>query len=219
VTPYYEIDGVTLYHGDCLEVTEWLAADVLVTDPPYGVGWEQHGGHSAASRRVGQRNHGIRNDSDTLCRDAALSQWGSKSGAAFGSLMRPPPSGTKQVLVWAKPPGAGLLGANLGFRRDVEGVYLFGDWPTRQPPTLSSVLTSRVTGTAGYSTGHPHAKPLDILSTLILAAPPGIVADPFAGSGSTLLAARNLGRAAIGVEIEERYCEIAAQRLAQGVLL
>lgn len=211
--PYYETDGITLYHGDCLEVTEWLAADVMVTDPPYGIGWATQG------NGVSRAHPGIANDHSTEARDNALKAWGTRPAVVFGALLLPPPRGTRHVLVWQKPPDAGLLGANLGYRRDIESVYLIGDWPMVRPASRSSVLRSSATTINGYGNQHPHAKPLDLLCRLIEAAPPGIIADPFAGSGSTLLAARLSGRPAIGVEIEERYCELIASRLAQGLLL
>lgn len=221
--PYFEADGVVLYHGDCREVTEWLAADVLVTDPPYGRAWRRSG---MPSRRGVPREgggQGITGDEDTTVRDAVLRLWGEgRTGVVFGDLMLGPPVGTKQVLVYRKPPDAGVYGAMGGFRRDVEAVYLLGPWPHRLGGR-SSVLTTASPiqgGTAGCAgrNGHPHCKPLDVMAELIGVCPAGVVADPFAGSGSTLVAARLLGRKAVGVEVEERYCEQAARRLSQTVL-
>lgn len=217
--PYWADGQIALYLGDCREVTEWLLADVLVTDPPYGRGWRQ----GAEPSKGGERNDGIAGDDDTATRDEALRAWGgSRLAVVFGDLMLPPPPGNKLTMVYRKPANAGTRGAMGGWRRDAEAIYLLGPWPSGIGGRSSVILTgarsqSGANGTPGRY-GHPHAKPVDVMETLITACPPGVIADPFAGSGSTLIAARNLGRQAIGIEIEERYAERAARRLDQGVL-
>lgn len=217
--PYYANDLVTLYLGDCREVTEWLAADVLVTDPPYG---RRYTPRREPRRGIIHTTDRIVGDDDTATRDAALAAWGKRLGIVFGDLMLPPAPETKKVLVYKKPPDSGAHGSIGGFRHNLEAVYLTGPWLAGFGGRSSLLETgARIQGNAIGITGrygHPHAKPVDVMETLIAACPPGVVADPFAGSGSTLVAARNLGRRAIGVEIEECYCEAAARRLQQTVL-
>ena len=246
--PYYSDDHVTIYHGDCLELADvWVHADVMVTDPPYGIGWTTHGvSRTSYKDRLAKDFNGqhretdsIANDQTTETRDAALEAWGNdKPALVFGALRLPPPPGTKHVAVYVKPLDAGSLTGLATLRRDVEAIYVLGRWerpvtegPSRaslpqhqRPPSIwrSSVFrtTWRLAGTSAglaATSGHPHAKPTDVLRDLIELAP-GVVADPFMGSGSTLRAAKDLGRRAIGIELEERYCEIAAQRCAQEVL-
>lgn len=218
--PYYEDDAVTLYHGDCREVTAWLAADVLVTDPPYGRDWRQG---ELKGHYSGNLNQGIANDKSTGIRDAALAMWGTdRPVIAFGDLMLAPPTGTKLVCIYRKPADAGLRGAMGGVRRDAEAIYLLHQWKSGIGGRSSVFATRAATvggssGVAARSGGHPHTKPGDVMSDLIVLTS-GVVADPFAGSGSTLVAAKALGRKAIGVELEERYCELIAKRLDQGVL-
>jgi hypothetical protein len=214
--PYYQDDHVTIWHGDCLELAElWTCADVLVTDPPYSIGWRR-----GSNPERGDKGHlGIANDADTSCRDAALALAPSVPAVVFGSFYAPQPEGVRQVLVWHKPDDSGVVGSTTGHRRDAEPVYLVGPWPI-EPVRWSSVLRSaqRSLSAVATATGHPHTKPTDLVRKLIERCPPGTVADPFMGSGTTLRAAKDLGRKAIGIELEERYCEIAAKRCAQEVL-
>jgi site-specific DNA-methyltransferase (adenine-specific) len=218
-TPYWQGDGITLYLGDCRELAEWLAADVLVTDPPYGIGWSQ-GDYAITTRPRSNRqtpHPGIVNDIDTSARDAALAAWGDRPGLMFGAIDRPFPAGTRRVLVWRKPADSGLMGS-IRWRKDWEPIFMIGRWP-QIPATESSVLTAAAGSHRQYAQGvHPHAKPVDLMERLLAGCPPGVVADPFAGSGSTLIAARNAGRAAIGIEIDERYCQTIAARLSQSAL-
>lgn len=238
--PYYEDPWVTLWLGDCLEIDAWLAADALVTDPPYGIAWERHkisradlaeaknGRYVKLTRNNSLNDLGIANDRTVVARDLALRMWGSKPAYVFGSLLLAPPDGTRQVAIYGKPLNAGNLTCIGGVRRDVEAIYLLG----RHKATgggRTAIFKTRATRVSGGKPsdrgaglvqryGHPHAKPTDVLEDLILLCPPGVIADPFAGSGSTGVAAKALGRKAILVELEERYCEIAARRLAQDVL-
>ena len=221
--PYFADGQVTLYHGDCREVAEWLAADVLVTDPPYGIAWTR-GKATRAGRAIAnaQRHEGIANDQDTSVRDAALALWGEGPSIVFGSFYAPQPPAVRHVGVWEKPLDSGIWGEPVGMRRDIEALWFAGRWPKRKNER-GSVFRSGIRNVGNPSSpagryGHPHAKPVDLIEELLALSPPGVIADPFAGSGSILVAARNLGRKAIGVEVDEQYCEQAALRLSQMTL-
>lgn len=216
--PYYSDDHVTIYCGDCREIEAWLTADVLVTDPPYGRSWKQ--GDTATARGWrSDRHEGIANDGSTDARDDALALWGDRPALVFGDLTLPPPTGTKLTLVFDKGAAAGFTGAVGGYRRNVEGIYLLGPHGSGLGGRSAVIVSTTSTGgNTARLTGHPHTKPLDVMAALLRACPAGVIADPFMGSGSTLRAAKDLGRRAIGIELDERYCEIAAKRMGQEVM-
>jgi len=200
MTPYYQDDLVTIYHGDC---REWMpAADVLVTDPPYGMGYES-----------GWAPRAIANDGDTMVRDAILERW-TGPALVFGRWSSPRPTGTRHVLIWDKGDWPGMGDLALPWGPSTEEVYVIGAGFIGR--RTGSILRDphRPSGD-----DHPNAKPIALMTRLIERCQPSwTILDPFMGSGSTLVAAKSLGRKAIGIEIEERYCEIAATRCSQEVL-
>jgi site-specific DNA-methyltransferase (adenine-specific) len=212
--PYFQNDLVTLYHGDCLEVTEWLEADVLVTDPPYGVAWTGTGNYIDGVRTPKWTN-GIAGDKNAQARDKALNLWGAKPAIVFGSWRVDKPLNTQHRLIWHKK-GQAPGPANAPFMSQDEEIYILGKgFVSTSPPMRSVIATTENRSSEVSKAGHPTPKPIGLMETLMQRCPDGVIADPFAGSGSTLLAARNLGRSAIGVELEEKYCELIAKRLSQ----
>ena len=213
--PYYQDELVTLYHGDCLEVTDWLEADVLVTDPPYGsesispAGYGRHGGNG---RKNGEAFK-IANDKTTEVRDAALSLWGDRPRLAFATpRMAEPPGDWNDRLVWDKRE-PGLNGGPWRYTHEL--IFVGGEGWKRQSASSFSILSFPSGNGSWEKAQHVHNKPLQLMQSLILSAPDGVIAEPFAGSGSTVLAARNLGRKVIAVELEERHCETVVKRLSQ----
>ena len=212
--PYYQDDQVTLYHGDCLEVAEWLDADVLVTDPPYGIAWApKKGGYRGAGSQTLAAT--IANDESTDVRDAVIAAWGTKPRMIFGSWRATRPNPVDHRLIWHKQ-GQAPGPANAAFMIQDEEIYVTGTGFKKSSPPMRSVITTyEARSVVVAQIGHPTPKPVSLMELLIMRCPDGVIADPFSGSGATLLAARNQNRKAIGVELEERYCELIAKRLDQ----
>ena len=211
IAPYYDCDGITIYHGDCREVVPALGAfDLLLTDPPFGIGLKEHGrnGH----------NWSIVGDHDQSVGIEMLSRFESSPAIVFASPKKPWPGQWRQFLVWDKGPAVGGGG-------DRATCWKF-DWELIQIRKIPSLNGKRDSSVLRYWIGqsdyalHPNQKPTDLLRYLVWKATidGDLVVDPFMGSGSTCLAAKLEGRRAIGIEVEEKYCEIAANRLQQEVL-
>ncbi len=228
MTPYYQDDFVTLYHGDARDVLPELAAascDLLLTDPPYGMAFGGFRGVQANVSADGARQ-GIRLVRQALAvarpimrQDAhflVFCHW--ESWPDFYDA-RSPYFPIKSALVWHKDRG-GMGDTEMEYARDYE-VILFGASGRRAiTGKRAGAVISGYPPVQSQKKLHPTEKPTDLLGYLIAKHTPanGVVLDPFVGSGSTLVAAKSLGRRAIGIEIEEHYCEAAATRLSQSVL-
>lgn len=224
--PYYEKDGITIYHGDFFELgDQWNKpiADVVITDPPYMFGAASVSGtaNSKVSRFGDLLNQSfffreiIQKSKRLISNNGCL--WMFSSWRSLPVMMKAAVEsnhGIESVLVWDKcwiGPGGPI-----GLRPSYE-ICVFipiGEFalPNRGLPDIW-----RHKWSSKKPHGHPSEKPLSLMTKLVEETP-GVVLDPFMGSGTTLHAAMECGRKAIGFEIEEKYCETAAKRLEQGVL-
>jgi len=232
VNPYYEDDWVTIYHGDCREIADPLAADVLLSDPPYGMGAypsDKNPGGAYLARLISRTSTAaIFGYPETLvswCVDGAMrpDEWivwwpTNHKGRGHGQTV---PRESEHIAIFGPTPGADMMmrprasdayGRRLAVQRGLDPEWArMGDvWRDSSPGTSAN----------RHQRQHPNEKPVEVMRRLVqLCAGAGaVILDPFAGSGTTLRAAKDLGRRAIGIEIEERYCEIAAKRCAQEVL-
>ena len=205
MTPYFQDDAVTIYHGDCREIVPTLGRfDLLLTDPPYGIGY-------AGSMKLGQVRFGWKQYEggwdeerpDEATMRLVLEQ--ADKHVVWGGNFFPFLPVSAGWLVWNKVQRNFSMG---------EGEFAWTDF-------LNSVRMFDMARVAALLDGkeHPTQKPLKLMTWCIgLAGDVQTILDPFAGSGTTGRAAKDLGRKAVLIEREERYCEVAASRMAQGVL-
>ena len=250
--PYYEADGITIYHGDCLDLLPGLTAEICVTSPPYNLGgrpwahlgnWKPGDGAGGRSkwRNGSDAGNGMQygEHDDTMpwpeyvaWQRAVLSAvWAAipEAGAIFYNH-KPRVIGAKlwmptellpadvilrQVVVWARP--GGLNFNPTAFVPTHEWIMLLAKSDFRLKSKAVSGMGD-VWRMAPDENAHPAPFPLDLPTRCLDATDAPSVLDPFMGSGTTLRAAKNMGRRAIGIEKDEHYCEMAARRLDQQVL-
>jgi site-specific DNA-methyltransferase (adenine-specific) len=208
VKPYYEQDGITIYHGCAREVLRTIPdVDLVVMDPPYGMEFQSN--HRQVKHRA------IVGD-ESLPLDLINLAIGKASRAAYvfcrwdnlADMPKP-----RSVIAWVKNNWSmGDLAHEHG--RQWEACCFYPRAGHQFIKRIPDVIYADRTG----NNFHPTEKPEALMQKIIAANVGDVVLDACMGSGTTLVAAKVCGRRAIGVEVDERYCEIAAKRLAQGVL-
>jgi site-specific DNA-methyltransferase (adenine-specific)/modification methylase len=212
-TPYYQDDAVTIYHGDWREVIPWVGKiDAVITDPPYGIGHKKgnSGRRGAYGSAVVRRNaEAIEGDKEAFDPSPWLDfpsviLWGSNHFAQ------------------SLPHGRWLAWNKLGDKEpwdsfsDVEFAWQNGRGKDR---IFSHLWKGLCQAGQGEKRFHPTQKPVALMRWCLSLVPDAeAILDPFAGSCTTGVAAKLEGRKATLIELEERYCEIGANRLSQGVL-
>jgi site-specific DNA-methyltransferase (adenine-specific) len=198
--PYYEDNkaGITIYHGKCEDILPMLkpaSIDLLLTDPPYGIG---------IAANPFRQKHAVDDWDDKPVDIALLHQYIARARHAIvwgGNYFDLPPH--QRFLVWDKIQP-----------EDFSSAMCEQAWTNLQGP--AKIFKRHV---ISYQKWHPSQKPVELMRWCIGFVPDArTIIDPFMGAGTTLRAAKDMGRGCIGVEKNERYCEIAARRLMQEVL-
>jgi DNA modification methylase len=206
--PYYQDSFVTIYHGDCKVIMPQLPDfDLLLTDPPYGIG-ESNRKNKTRRKQSNPRDYG-----DYEWDQKPIPQWViemarskcEKQVIFGGNYYDLPPC--KGPLVWDK---------------ENTGDFADGEMAWNNLGCALRIKRHRWNGMLRKGKEprfHPTQKPVEIMSwCLLLAGDVKTVLDPFMGSGTTLRACKDAGKLCVGIDLEERYCEIAARRMAQEVL-
>lgn len=250
-SPYYEGDGITLYHGDCEAImADWVDStgtelgQVAITSPPYNMGLTP-GGNGRGMYRPGGNNKGGRfrdgyGHHDDAMPQAEYDAWQRRcltlmwrcipdDGAVYynhkgriehGVLRMPLGMDfgipLRQIVTWDRGTG---IGVNLRHYCAVaEWIFLFAK-PAFKLADHSASGAGDVwrLGMASDKHDHPAPFPESLPTKIIYTSGARSVLDPFAGSGTVLRVARDMGIPAVGIELDEGYCEITARRLDQGV--
>lgn len=216
-TPYYERDGITIYCADCRDVLPHLPpVDLVLTDPPYGINLNTDNSRfsGGTAGNMAKRGNGIGSaNGQRIANDSGpfdpsfLTEYG-RDQIVWGWNHYPDKLPRGACLVWLKRNddafGSFLSDAETAWMSKGHGVYC------RRDLSNNAIANERV---------HPTQKPEGLMRWCLDFFPKAqTILDPFMGSGTTLRAAMDLGRKAIGIEIEERYCEIAVKRLQQSVM-
>ncbi len=223
--PYYNHGGITIYHGDCQEILPHLSgAELVLTDPPYVFGIASTAQEGKAGGWGDLMNSasffaGVLRELHRLTANRGGAAWLFCSWRSFPVMARASYEARwpiTSLMVWDKEwigPG-GMV----GLRPSYELAALFAADGFHIPDRgIPDIVRSKWASARPH--GHPAEKPINLMRRLIaISGATPMVLDPFMGSGTTLAAAKSMGRQAIGIEIEERYCEIAAKRLGQETL-
>lgn len=214
IEPYYEHAGITIYHGDCRDIITHVEADVVLTDTPYGLG-------RLTGMHKGSNDYASYDDTYENVRDVIIPTVCNIIGL-FGCVVVTP--GNRHAWLYPQPDSLGCfyMPAATSVQRfgnlDAQPILYYGR-PHRKSGPMGHACSWKLTERAVVN-GHPCPKPERAWRMLLatVSCEASVILDPFMGSGTTLVAAKELGRKAIGIEIEEKYCEIAAKRLSQEVL-
>ena len=213
MTPYYQDEAITIFHADCRDVLPTLdEVDLVLTDPPYNAG-KDYGelvDDSLSPIDYASLMTKVINECERVSSGLVLVF---SSVSSMWLLPRP-----RWTCVWTKPMSFAHRVGGSAFLPHWEPCLVYGK-PWGEGGRVPNYSLSDVwSANPAERNGHPCPKPLGLMKTIIGQIPCVTILDPFMGSGTTLRAAKDLGRKAIGIEIEERYCEIAAKRMSQSVM-